>query len=101
MEMMIYNPIWQEDVALRDISIDCSYYSASLLKEECCELLPLHCSYSHLAPVLSQQGTSDARPHRLVIPFLAASTSRVWFVFLIMCQLQRARGGVVMREAFP
>lgn len=54
---MCYYPVWQEDATLQDISIGCSYYSASLLKEECCKLLPLSCSYSHLLPELSRQGT--------------------------------------------
>lgn len=72
----------QEDDTLQDISIDCSYYSASLLKEECCNLLPLPCSYSHLFPVLSQlgnRGYSDARSHRLVIPSLAHPESGLPF----------------------
>lgn len=49
-------PVWQEDVTAQDISIDCSYYSASLLKEECCKLLPVSALIPHVLPVLSQQG---------------------------------------------
>lgn len=50
--------MWQENVNLQDNSIDCSYYSASLLKIECCKLLPSPCSqcYSQWVSALSQQG---------------------------------------------
>lgn len=50
------------------------------------------------AVTAGHRGNCDARPHRLVVPSLAASTSREWLVFLRMCQLQRARVGGVRNE---
>lgn len=44
---------------------------------------------SSSAVTAGHQGDHDARPHPLVIPSLAASTSREWSVFLRMCRLQR------------
>lgn len=91
-------PVWWEDVTLQDISIDCSYYSASLLKEEGCKLLPLPCSYSHLVPVLSQQSTvaivtpgpTDWLSHLWLRPHLGCGSC---FSECVSCRGQRARWG--------
>ena len=74
-------------------------------KKKAASYSPYPGSCSHLAPVAvtaGRRGDRDARPRWLVIPSLAASATREWFVFLRMCRLQRVRaGGLVMREAFP
>lgn len=86
---------WQEGVTLLDISIDCSYYSASLLKKKkrmrrATPLTLLLFPSSSSVVTAGHRGDRDAKaPADWLSHFWHRATSRVRFVFLRMCQLQR------------
>lgn len=58
----------QEDDALHE----CSHYSAALLSALSCSPAPLFFSSSSSVVTAGHRGDRDARPQRLVIPYLAA-----------------------------